>query len=80
MDEDESITMLMAMGFDNLDDIRRALRIAKGDVNEAVGILTNDSTPMGPVGMGPPNLDRQMGTSAIDDLASLDIGESSWLS
>ena len=29
MDEDESITMLMAMGFENLDDIRRALRIAK---------------------------------------------------
>ena len=29
MDEDESITMLMAMGFDNLDDIRRALRMAK---------------------------------------------------
>ena len=71
MDEDESITMLMAMGFDDLDEIRRALRIAKGDVNEAVGILTNDSTPMGPVGMGP-NLNQS--TSAIDDLASLDIG------
>ena len=32
MDEDESITMLMAMGFENLDDIRRALRIAKARI------------------------------------------------
>ena len=48
----------------------------KGDVNEAVGILTNDSTPMGPVGMGP-NLNQS--TSAIDDLASLDIGTLRWV-
>ena len=33
MDEDESITMLMAMGFDNLDDIRRALRMAKARIS-----------------------------------------------
>ena len=52
--------------FENLID-----RTKRGDVNEAVGILTNDSTPMGPVGMGP-NLNQS--TSAIDDLASLDIG------
>ena len=43
----------------------------QNDVNEAVGILTNDSAPMmGPVGgMGPIN----QSNSAIDDLASLDI-------
>lgn len=34
MDEDESITMLMAMGFDNLDEIRRALRIAKARMSK----------------------------------------------
>ena len=34
MDEDESITMLMAMGFENLDDIRRALRIAKARISQ----------------------------------------------
>ena len=45
-------------------------------MNEAVGILTNDSTPMGPVGMGP-NLNQS--TSAIDDLASLDIGTFRWV-
>ena len=57
--------------FENLID-----RTKKGDVNEAVGILTNDSTPMGPVGMGP-NLNQS--TSAIDDLASLDIGTIGYL-
>ena len=42
MDEDENLSMLLAMGFPDIGEIRRALRIAKNDINEAVAILTND--------------------------------------
>jgi hypothetical protein len=69
MDEDENITMLMAMGFQDVQEIRRALRIGKGDVNEAVGILTNDSSSSSSL-MGP----HLPSNSGNDDLASLDIG------
>ena len=39
MDEDENISMIISMGFSNIDEVKRALRIAKNDVNEAVSIL-----------------------------------------
>ena len=42
MDEDENISMLLSMGFPDINEIRRALRLAKNDVNEAVAILTNE--------------------------------------
>ena len=56
----------MAMGFPDLSEIKRALRLAKNDLNEAVAILTNEQPCyQGPVSSG--------GSSAIEDLASLDI-------
>ena len=42
MDEDENISMLLSMGFPDINEIRRALRASKNDVNEAVAILTNE--------------------------------------
>lgn len=49
--EDENISTLMAMGFPDIVEIKRALRLSKNDLNEAVAILTNDQsvTPYGPV-------------------------------
>lgn len=49
--EDENISTLMAMGFPDIGEIKRALRMAKNDLNEAVAILTNDQsvTSYGPV-------------------------------
>ncbi len=73
MDEDENISLLLAMGFQDVDEIRRALRIGKGDVNEAVGILTDSSSSTSSV-MGPPMPSSSTSTSAINELASLDIG------
>ena len=43
MDEDENLSMLLSMGFPDINEIRRALRLAKNDVNEAVAILTNEA-------------------------------------
>ena len=42
MDEDENLSMLLAMGFPDIGEAKRALRIAKNDINEAVAILTNE--------------------------------------
>jgi sialic acid synthase SpsE len=36
MDEDESLSIILSMGFPNIDEIKKALRCAKNDVNEAV--------------------------------------------
>lgn len=49
--EDENISTLMAMGFPDIAEIKRALRLSKNDLNEAVAILTNDQsvTSYGPV-------------------------------
>lgn len=49
--EDENISTLMAMGFPDIGEIKRALRLAKNDLNEAVAILTNDQpvSTYGPV-------------------------------
>jgi len=41
---DEHITMLMGMGFMDIGDIRRALKLAKNDLNDAVAILTGEDT------------------------------------
>lgn len=41
---DEKITMLMCMGFGDITDIRRALKLAKNDINEAVAILTGEDS------------------------------------
>ena len=42
--EDENISTLMAMGFPEIQEIKRALRLAKNDLNEAVAILTHDQS------------------------------------
>ena len=42
MEDDENISMLLAMGFPDISEIKRALRAAKNDINEAVAILTNE--------------------------------------
>lgn len=41
---DEHITMLMGMGFSDIEFIRKALSIAKNDLNEAVAILTGEDS------------------------------------
>ena len=40
MDEDENLSLLLSMGFPDIGEIKRALRLAKNDINEAVAILT----------------------------------------
>lgn len=42
MDLEENITTLLSMGFENIDDIKKALALGKNDINEAVSILTNE--------------------------------------
>lgn len=42
MDMEENITTLLSMGFENIEDIRKALQLGKNDINEAVSILTNE--------------------------------------
>lgn len=41
---DEQITMLMCMGFGNINDIQQALKLAKNDINDAVAILTGEDS------------------------------------
>ena len=36
MDEDECLSIILSMGFPNIEEIKKALRFAKNDVNEAV--------------------------------------------
>ena len=43
---EENVAILQSMGFPSESEIRRALKLAKNDLGEAVGILTND----GPTG------------------------------
>jgi len=40
--DDENISTLLAMGFPDISEIKRALRLSKNDLNEAVAILTNE--------------------------------------
>ena len=44
---DENITTLLAMGFDDIGQIRRALTIAKNDLSDAVSILTGEDVREG---------------------------------
>lgn len=38
---DDNVQMLLAMGFPSESEVKRALKMAKNDMNEAVDILTN---------------------------------------
>ena len=42
-DEEDSVKMLMDMGFPDEDEVRAALRMAKNDISEAVVFLTDDN-------------------------------------
>uniref|UniRef100_A0A8C4E691 ubiquitinyl hydrolase 1 n=1 Tax=Dicentrarchus labrax TaxID=13489 RepID=A0A8C4E691_DICLA len=46
-EEEQHITTLLCMGFPDPDVIRKALRLAKNDINEAVALLTNESPGLG---------------------------------
>uniref|UniRef100_A0A8C5GXH0 ubiquitinyl hydrolase 1 n=1 Tax=Gouania willdenowi TaxID=441366 RepID=A0A8C5GXH0_GOUWI len=46
-EEEQYITTLLCMGFPDPDVIRKALRLAKNDINEAVALLTNESPGLG---------------------------------
>ena len=61
MDDDENISTLLAMGFPDIGEIKRALRMAKNDLNEAVTILTNDSGGGGGDTFGPSLFDDSSG-------------------
>lgn len=56
-EEEQHMTTLLCMGFSDAAAIRRALRLAKNDINEAVALLTNERPglhyePMDSVGSG----------------------------
>ena len=40
MDDDEKISMLLNMGFPDVNSIKHALKMSNGDINEAVTCLT----------------------------------------
>ena len=44
-DTSENEQLLKAMGFNDADDIRQALKLSKNDINEAVAYLTNEKMP-----------------------------------
>ena len=69
MDEDENISMLLSMGFPDINEIRRALRLSKNDVNEAVAILTNEQ-PLSSYGTVD-DLTTSSATSSIDKQTSI---------
>ncbi|MBN3302267.1 UBP24 hydrolase, partial [Amia calva] len=46
-EEEQHMTTLLCMGFPDPGAIRRALRLAKNDINEAVALLTNESPGLG---------------------------------
>lgn len=76
---DENITLLLGMGFDDIGKVRRALKLAKNDLNEAVSILTgegsqdfcNDPDPAGDIEMK----DSQYRPGVGDRLPSIGTGE-----
>ncbi|XP_028817088.1 ubiquitin carboxyl-terminal hydrolase 24 isoform X1 [Denticeps clupeoides] len=46
-EEEQHMTTLLCMGFPDPVAIRKALRLAKNDINEAVALLTNESPGLG---------------------------------
>ncbi|MGH0127179.1 UNVERIFIED_CONTAM: hypothetical protein FKN15_071588 [Acipenser sinensis] len=46
-EEEQHMTTLLCMGFPDAVAIRKALRMAKNDINEAVALLTNESPGLG---------------------------------
>ncbi|XP_065657355.1 ubiquitin carboxyl-terminal hydrolase 24 isoform X3 [Hydra vulgaris] len=58
---DENITMLLGMGFSDVETVKKALTLAKNDVNEAVAILTGEVSKGG----FDPTPDIEMSDSSI---------------
>ncbi|CAB4058033.1 USP9_24 [Lepeophtheirus salmonis] len=55
--DDENISTLLSMGFPDIDEIKKALSVAKNDLNEAVNLLTSyEDIDM--KDMSPPNNDE----------------------
>lgn len=73
--EDENISTLMAMGFPDIGEIKRALRMAKNDLNETVAILTNDQsvTPYGPVADLNIDVDMKEASKSNDDIGAAEV-------
>uniref|UniRef100_A0A4W4HLH8 Ubiquitin carboxyl-terminal hydrolase 24 n=1 Tax=Electrophorus electricus TaxID=8005 RepID=A0A4W4HLH8_ELEEL len=46
-EEEQHMTTLLCMGFPDPAAVRKALRLAKNDINEAVALLTNESPGLG---------------------------------
>ena len=75
---DENITMLLAMGFDDIGKVRQALKLSKNDLNEAVSILTgegsqdfcNEPDPLGDVEMKDPQY-RQTSDNIMPSLVEV---------
>lgn len=44
---EEHVQTLLAMGFPNESEVRRALKLGKNDLNEAVAVLTNEHPSSG---------------------------------
>ncbi|XP_058493383.1 ubiquitin carboxyl-terminal hydrolase 24 isoform X7 [Solea solea] len=65
-EEEQHITTLLCMGFPDPDVIRKALRLAKNDINEAVALLTNESPGLG-YGYEPMESGPAPGTSSTGD-------------
>lgn len=78
-ENDENISTLLAMGFPEIGEIKRALRLAKNDMNEAVAILTNDQSvsSYGPVADLNVDVDMKESTGSksimCDDVAIAEV-------
>lgn len=71
--DDENINTLLCMGFPDVAEIKRALRLAKNDLNEAVAILTNEQ-PLSSYGtVDDLSLDVDMKYQVQNQISSLEV-------
>ncbi|CAM1321691.1 USP24 (predicted) [Pycnogonum litorale] len=70
--DDEKVTTLMSMGFLDDDEIRRALKLSKNDINEAVALLTREQP-----GLGYGGGDSDVEMKDIQNFRQLDFADSS---
>ncbi len=70
---EDYVQTLLSMGFPNEGEIRRALKIGKNDLNEALSILTNDHPTssfdtLDDIEMKDVNPSNDHGSTAVNDL------------
>ncbi|XP_043941443.1 ubiquitin carboxyl-terminal hydrolase 24 [Protopterus annectens] len=70
-EEEQHMTTLLCMGFSDPSAIRRALRLAKNDINEAVALLTNERPGLE---YGFESLDSGLGHRGDGDSSSIRSG------